>query len=142
MKAAKQVLIDPALFTWASNRPHLLGSVCTSCENVTFPQTDGCPKCGGTELKSVALKAEGTLWTWTTQAFRPKAPYRGADDDRSFEPYFVGYVELDGQLRVVSLLRVKDEAELKIGMPMKLVLTRLCTEEDGTEVMTYAFEAA
>ena len=72
------------------------------------------------------------MWTWTVQAFPPKAPpYLGpAGDD--FAPYGVGYVELPGQLRVEARLTESDPDKLVIGMEMELVLDTLFVE-DGTE---------
>ncbi len=54
-------------------------------------------------------------------------------------PYGVGYVELEGQLRVEARLTVSDPAKLIIGMDMELVLDPLCIDEDGNQVVTYAF---
>jgi len=51
----------------------------------------------------------------------------------------VGYVELPGQLRVESRLTIADPEQLKIGMEMELVLDPLCIDEDGNQVVTYAF---
>ena len=43
-----------------------------------FPRQRGCPKCMFDEQEDVELATTGTLWTWTVQAFPPKAPpYRG-----------------------------------------------------------------
>ena len=51
---------------------------------------------------STCSPAQGTLWTWTVQGFRPKSPpYEGTDE---FVPYPVGYVELAGEAKVESLL--------------------------------------
>jgi uncharacterized OB-fold protein len=67
----------------------------------------------------VALPREGQLWSWTVQRFRPKSPpYAGLD---AFEPYAVGYVQLDGALIVEARLVDVSFAELRIGLPMQLV---------------------
>ena len=89
--------------------------------------------------EDVELATTGKLWTWTVQAFPPKAPpYLGpAGDD--FVPYGVGYVELEGQLRVESRLTKACPDELVIGMDMELVLEPLCIDDDGNQVVTYAF---
>ena len=73
------------------------------------------------------------------QAFPPKAPpYLGPVGD-DFEPYGVGYVELPGQLRVEGRLTISDPEQLQIGMEMELVLEPLCIDDDGNQVVTYAF---
>ena len=69
----------------------------------------------------------------------PKAPpYLGPVGD-DFTPYGVGYVELPDQLRVEGRLTVADPEQLKIGMPMELVLEPLSLDEDGNQIVTYAF---
>ncbi len=132
--------VDPTLFSLA-DPPHLWGSRCADCGTHTFPVQGGCPKCTGTDMETVALADHGTLWTFTVQAFAPKAPpYRGSISD--FEPFGVGYVELAGQVRVEARLTEADPETLRIGMPMDLVLVPLTTDDDGNEIVTFAFRPA
>ena len=44
-----------------------------------------------------------------------------------------------GQLRVEGRLTIADPEQLKIGMEMELVLDPLSLDEDGNQVVTYAF---
>lgn len=133
------VAVADGIFTMEGGRPRLLGSRCTNCGNHMFPRQRGCPKCMFDEQEDVELATTGTLWTWTVQAFPPKAPpYLGPVGD-DFRPYGVGYVELDGQLRVEARLTESDPAKLTVGMPMELVLDTLGVDEDGNEIVTYAF---
>ena len=140
MAAAKQIPIAPDLFTWPSDDPRLIGSECTACGNVCFPAQRSCPRCGGASERRIALAKRGTLWTWTAQRFRPKLPYRGDDTKETFQPYFLGYVELPGQVRVESRLAVSDASELRIGMPMELRIVKFKSDEQGNDLMTYVFE--
>ena len=108
-----------------------------------FPAQNDCPKCAGNSTELVELDNKGTLWTWTIQGYPPKAPpYKGPADPKTFEPYGVGYIELADQLKVESRLTTADRDELKIGMEMKLVIQPLYTNDEGEEVMTFAFEPA
>lgn len=67
----------------------------------------------------VLLPRTGRLWSWTVQRFRPKSPpYAGPE---AFEPYAVGYVELDGALIVEGRLVDVAFDELAIGMAMRIV---------------------
>jgi uncharacterized OB-fold protein len=59
-----------------------------------------------------------------------------------FVPYGVGYVELDGLIRVEARLTESDPEKLVIGMEMELVLERLGVDDDGNDVVTYAFAPA
>jgi uncharacterized OB-fold protein len=90
--------------------------------------------CAGTEVESVALPSSGTVWSWTTQHFAPKPPYRTDE----FAPFSIGYVDL-GPVIVEGWLVGK--TEWVIGEPVSLVLAKAWTE-DGEPVFTYGFEAA
>lgn len=138
MNGIRQVPIASGLFTWPSDHPRLLGSRCTECGIYTFPRTDCCPQCGLETLAEAELANQGTLWTWTSQSFRPKPPYNAGDTDETFKTYYVGYVELPGQVMVESRLLVDDETQLKIGMPMTLEIVKYRQDGDR-EVMIYAF---
>ena len=133
------VAVADGIFEIRDGKPVLLGTRCTNCGNHMYPRQTGCPRCLFNEQEDVELATRGTLWTWTVQAFPPKAPpYLGPVGD-DFVPYGVGYVELPGQLRVEGRLTLADPEQLQIGMEMELVLDPLCIDDDGNEVVTYAF---
>jgi len=133
------VAVADGIFDIRDGKPVLLGTRCTNCDNHMFPRQTGCPRCLFNEQEDVELATRGTLWTWTVQAFPPKAPpYLGPVGD-DFKPYGVGYVELPGQLRVEGRLTISDPEQLKIGMEMELVLDPLSIDDDGNQVVTYAF---
>ena len=123
-------LIAEGLFTWPADEPRLIGSGCSDCGVVTFPAQPSCPACTSVSVEERLLSRTGTLYTWTVQGFRPKAPYAGPAE---FEPYGVGYVELPGEVRVEARLTVADPDRLRIGMAMELVIVPF-----GDRV-TYAF---
>jgi uncharacterized OB-fold protein len=105
-----------------------------------FPVQGGCSRCGGASTETVELGRQGTLWTWTVQSYPPKAPpFAGNADPATFEPYGVGYVELDGKLLVESRLTLADPDRLEIGMSLELVIDPLYTNDHGDQVVTFAF---
>ncbi|MFG2965815.1 MULTISPECIES: Zn-ribbon domain-containing OB-fold protein [unclassified Streptomyces] len=133
---AGQIPVTEGLFT-AGDSPRLIGSECSSCGLVSFPAAPDCVRCAGTDTKERLLADHGTLWTYTTQNFRPPSPpYDGPEE---FEPYTVGYVELPGELLVEARLTEPDPARLRIGQAMRLTLVPYTVREDGTEVVTFAF---
>ena len=70
----------------------------------------------------------------------PKSPpYRSDDTVDTFEPFGVGYVDLDGDLMVEARLTENDPGRLAVGLAMELVVVPLYRQEDGTDVLTYAF---
>jgi len=137
-----RVPIAEGVFTWPSEQPRLLGARCGDCGTHTFPAQPGCPRCGSEAMGTVELADRGTLFTFTTQGFLPKAPYAGSETEADFAGYAVGYVELPGEVMVETRLTALDPGSLRIGMPMRLVVVPFRTEPDGTEVMTYAFAPA
>jgi uncharacterized OB-fold protein len=82
------------------------------------------------------LPRRGRLWAWTTQEFPPPSPPYAGPTGAAFVPYGVGYVDL-GEVRVETRL-TKTEG-LRIGMDMELVLVPFRTDDDGNEVVTFAF---
>lgn len=88
------------------------------------------------------LPRRGTLWTFTTQEFLPKEPYAGGETPETFRPYGVGLVQLGEEVRVEGRLTEADPDKLRIGMEMQLAIVPFRTDDDGTVVMTYAFEPA
>jgi uncharacterized OB-fold protein len=54
-------------------------------------------------------------------------------------PFGVGYVELPGEVKVETRLTESDPAVLRPGMEMELTLVPFRTDDDGNEVVTFAF---
>ena len=137
MTTSRSVADD--LFEWPSDEPRLRGLRCDDCGFVTFPVIDACPSCGGSAVSLTPLSRRGTLWTWTRQRFQPKnPPYLGREPADQFEPFGVGFVEL-AEGRIEARIAGPFDQELRIGMPMELTVVPFTTDEDGTEVLTYAF---
>ena len=57
----------------------------------------------------------------------------------TFKPYGGGYIELEGQVRVESRLTESDPEKLKIGMPMELVFDKFLEDEEGNDIISFAF---
>src|SRR5262247_396632 len=132
-----RVPIAEGVFTWPSDEPRLIGSRCTACKIVTFPSQDSCPRCASTDMAEHLLSRRGRLWAWTTQEFPPPSPPYTGPTGAAFAPYGVGYVELGGEVRVEA--RLTQTEGLRIGMDMELVLVPARTENDGAEIVTFAF---
>jgi uncharacterized OB-fold protein len=85
------------------------------------------------------LSRRGRLWAWTIQAFPPPTPPYAGPTGADFVPYGVGYVELPDEVRVETRLTESDPLALRIGMEMELVVRPFRTDNDGNEVVTFAF---
>ena len=145
MTASAQRPVAEGLFTWPADEPQLIGSRFPESGVVTFPRQASCPRTSSTVVEDVLLPRKGRLWSWTIQGFLPKSPpYAGKETPQTFVPYGVGYVELqlegvDGGVIVESRLTENDPDRLAIGMPVELVVVPFTTDDDGTEVVTFAF---
>jgi uncharacterized OB-fold protein len=130
-------MIDEQLASFEDGAIRLWGSRCLVCGTVTFPQQSSCPRCTTDAMERHPLAREGTLWSWTVQGFAPKSPpYAGSAE--GFRPYGVGYVELDGEVRVESILTTADPEVLVIGMAMRLVAIPVAgLDQEG--LVTFAF---
>ena len=134
--------IDDSLFTWPADSPQLIGGKCDQCGTVTFPNSGACPQCASPDVSDHLLSRQGTLWTFTIQGFMPKEPFNSGETAETFRPYGVGYIELPGEVKVEARLTESDPSRLEIGMPMELVIVPFRTDDDGDELITFAFAPA
>ena len=124
--------ITAGLFSIGDDGPRLLAARCGSCARWHFPATDVCPHCGDADCATREVGPHATLFLFTTIATRPPG-YRGP------VPYGFGVVELPEGLRVITRLTAGDPTTWRQGAPMRLVVEPLCTDDDGTPVLSYAF---
>jgi uncharacterized OB-fold protein len=128
-----RVLVREGLFT-NGDPPALLGSRCRSCGSTHFPRADTCPYCAADDAEPVELPGPGTLWAWTAVTAPPPG-YRGE------VPFGVGVVELPEGVRVITRLTESDPAVLSAGQSMELHIVPLHRDDEGNDVVTYAFGA-
>jgi uncharacterized OB-fold protein len=133
-----EVPVADKVFTWPDDEPRLIGSRCTACGIVTFPAQDSCPRCASTEMSEHLLARRGRLWAWTTQEFPPPSPPYSGARGKEFVPFAVGYVDL-GDVKVETRLMESSPERLSAGMDMELVVVPFRTDEEGNEVVTFAF---
>ncbi|MBI2876281.1 MAG: Zn-ribbon domain-containing OB-fold protein [Candidatus Tectomicrobia bacterium] len=119
--------------TGPEDRPYLIGSRCRACGRSFFPRRSLCPSCQTEEaLEEVPLSTEGVLYSYCVIYTPPEG----------FEaPYALGYVDLPEDLRIFAPLAADDLSTLKIGMPMELVVEKLCQDEAGNPIVSYKFRA-
>ncbi|GAB7144656.1 Zn-ribbon domain-containing OB-fold protein [Mycobacterium riyadhense] len=137
-----QKALAPDISTWPDPNPQLIGSRCDSCGATTFPVQQRCPRCSVGEMSEVLLPRRGTVVTWTTQGFPPGPPYAGPTG-KDFVPFGMGLVQLglgqDAVIRVEGRLTESDPAKLKFGQEVELTMVPLTVNEEGEEVLTFAF---
>ena len=135
--------LAPVLPGWFTlgDKPHLIGTRCTSCGTYYFPkQKNFCknPDCEGEEFTEVELSRTGKLWSFTNASYKPPEPYISADP---FVPYAIAAVELDAEKMIVlgQVVAGVGVADLKAGMEMELVLEPIL-KADGGEVLTWKWK--
>ena len=114
------VLTPIAEDLWTNEaEPRLIGGKLPSGK-IIFPMPEGD---AAADVERFPLSRKGTLWSFTRQDFRPKAPYEGpGETPQDFKPYLLGYVEIPGEVIVESLIVDAQLEELKLGMPMELTI--------------------
>jgi uncharacterized OB-fold protein len=121
------------LFDWqADGSGHLIGGACAQCRQVHFPRLATCPYCAAAECEARPLSVRGVLHGFTAVLNRPPG-YRGA------VPFGFGVVELPEGVRVITRLTESAVERLHHGMAMRLVFTPLHVDDEGREVLSYAF---
>jgi len=130
--------VAEGLFEMTPDGPRLLGTQCTSCGTLYFPQAAGCrnPSCQDKRIETTRLPAGGTLYSYTIQRYQPPPLFRYDD----WSPYPLAVADLGQGLHVMGMLLIEDFTKIEIGMPLRLVTKILTTDTQGGSVATYAFE--
>lgn len=110
----------------------LVGGFSPGSGRYHFPLALVCPYTGADDVEPVTLSDRGTLWSWTAVTAAPPG-YRGA------VPYGFGVVELEEGLRVIGRLVEANPSHLREGQPMRLVPEVVFADDDGNDVVTWAF---
>lgn len=140
MTTIDQLPVAEDLFHATEEGPALIGTRCTGCGTHYFPKSLSCrnPACPVKVVEQVDLGRRGRLYSYTVQSYRPPALFR----TDAWTPYAIGLVDLPEGLRVLGMLTGVPLEELRIDMPVQLVIEPLYRDEDGRDVSTYKFAPA
>lgn len=127
----ERVPVRPGLFL-DDDPPALVGGRCGRCGRPHFPRSGTCPYCSADDVEEARFGAPGRLWAHTAVTAAPPG-YRGE------VPFGFGVVELPEGLRVVTRLTEADPGRLRSGQPMALAVVPLHVDDEGRQVVTYAF---
>jgi uncharacterized OB-fold protein len=124
-------------FTMDEAAPHLVGARGTESGSYFFPKAlavSANPAAPFETREDVPLSRRGRVWSYTTNHYKPPAPYVSPDP---FVPYTVVAVELEAEQMVVlgPLATGADPAQLRVGMEVELVLGPLYEDEDHEYVI-------
>lgn len=116
--------------------PHLIGSKCTHCGEIYFPQKviNHCIQCHKRCLQKTILSNRGKVVSFAVVERAPAGGfYKGPI------PYAYGFVKLTDNARIKTLFTGKID-QLEIGMDVELIIETLFVDEDGYENVTYKFK--
>jgi uncharacterized OB-fold protein len=112
--------------------PHLVAHQCTSCGARFFDRRNACASCFGTEFTTVDIATEGTVRSFSIVTFA--AP--GVD-----VPFVASIVDCDGtSVRGNVVHCPPDPDHVRLGMPVRLALVSMGTDDNGVEAVNYGFE--
>jgi uncharacterized OB-fold protein len=121
--------------------PHLIGSRCRTCGSYFFPKLSSyCrnPVCEGTTFEQVSLSRIGRIWSYTNACYQPPPPFVAP---APFVPFAIAAVELEAERMIVlgQVIAGVDVTQLKVGMPVELVLEPLYSE-GGTDKLVWKWK--
>jgi len=127
------------LLTWTKDGVHLMGAMCSSCGSYFFPKyhEQHRPDCSRQGIRSILLSQAGKLASYTIQHYMPPRPFR---TDREITPYVIGLVEFVEGIQVAGIVVDCALGDLKIGIPMETTTFTLYRDEEGRDVVTWAFK--
>ena len=128
----------PDLFAWADGELRIMSAYCRSCGTYFFPAShaqhrSGCSREG---VENVLLSNKGKLATYTVQHYMCPPPFKIHGD---ITPYGLGMVEFPEGISICGLIMETDLSALKIGLPMETIPYTLYQDEEGGDVITWAF---
>lgn len=117
-------------------KPSLIGSKCPACGQVYFPRREKgiCIRCQHRGLDEVKLSRRGKIYSFSVIVQAPTAYYIGK------VPYAYGVIKLPEGVRVRTHFTGCDFKDLKLNMPVELVIEKLGDDEQGNEVMAHMFK--
>jgi uncharacterized protein len=128
----------PDLFDWAEDGVRLQSAKCNTCGTHFFPAShaqhrSGCSREG---VENVLLNKRGKLATYTIQHYMCPPPFKTMGD---ITPYGLAMVEFPEGISVAGIIVDSDLNALKIGLPMETTTFTLYKDEEGNDVVTWAF---
>ena len=135
---AEKIPALPDLFTCSGDEVQMRSAKCNTCGTYFFPEYHaqhrvGCSREG---VEKVLLSRTGKLVSYTTQHYMPPLPFKTEAD---ITPYSIGMVEFPEGIQVAGILVDCASDKLKIGVVVETTTFTLYQDEEGRDVVTWAF---
>ncbi len=130
----------PDLFDWTDDGVHIRSARCGTCGTYFFPEyhSQHRPGCTREGVEKVLLNKKGKLASYTIQYYMCPPPFKTAE---KITPYGLALVEFPEGIQVAGLITNTDLETLKLGLEMETTTFTLYQNEDGQDVVTWAFQA-
>jgi len=128
----------PDLFTWAEDGVRLVSAKCNSCGTYFFPayHAQHRPGCSREGVENVLLSKVGKLASYTVQYYMPPPPFKTQGD---ITPYPIGLVEFPEGIQVAGIVVGCELDKLKVGLDVETTTFTLYQDDEGRDVVTWAF---
>ncbi len=128
----------PDLFQKQDDGFHLCSARCGTCGTYFFPayHQQHRPDCSREGVENILLSRIGRLTSYTIQYYMPPPPFK---TDGDITPYPIAMVEFREGIQVVGMVVDCPEEELRLGMAMETTTYTLFRNDEGKEVITWAF---
>ncbi len=128
----------PDLFAWSEGEVRMICTLCHDCNTHFFPEAHyqhrpGCPR---ENMERVLLNNKGKLATYTVQHYMCPPPFKTMGD---ITPYGLALVEFPEEISIAGLIVDSDLEKLKIGLEMETTTFTLHKDDEGNDVVTWAF---
>ncbi|HEX9258783.1 MAG TPA: OB-fold domain-containing protein [Acidimicrobiales bacterium] len=114
------------------DEPHLVANECTSCGARFFDRRNACASCFGTDFRPVDIATNGEVRAFTIVTFAaPGVPV----------PFVSAVIDCDGTSVRGNIINCPPDPEhVSLGMKVKLALTQVGVDDNGTEAIGFGFE--
>ncbi|MBU4564922.1 MAG: OB-fold domain-containing protein [Proteobacteria bacterium] len=128
----------PDLFEIADDGAQIKAARCNSCGTFFFPayHEQHRPDCSRENVEQVLMSKVGKLAGYTTQYYMPPLPFK---TEKDITPYSIGLIDFPEGIQIAGIIVGSEESELKIGQSFETTTYRLYQDDEGRDVLTWAF---
>ena len=108
---------DTAFFWEGTSAGELRVQHCPNCGRLRHPPGPMCPSCGADKQDWIVASGQGTVFSYVVH-HHPPVPGKQL-------PFVVALVELDEGVRMLGELIDAEPANVRVGMPVEIALTRI-----------------
>ena len=118
---------------------HILSARCNECGTYFFPRyhAQHRPGCTRKSVENVLLSNKGKLASYTIQRYMCPPPFKTTGD---ITPYGIGLVEFPEGIQIAGLIVQTDLNGLKIDQEVETTTYTLYKDEEGRDIVTWAFK--